>query len=188
MPPANRCHNSAAPHSHARVRALFAHINLPFTWCCYYSESRELAHRGMPSAYPRAAAATSSIALRGTISARGHRSRRALDGAEATPFPGLRCRSTSAGNPARGSTHRDSLCQGCYLLRSITSAQRRMILVTRHKGALKLMLLQVAFALPKIAAPRSPCKSSYARCPQQPTPALLSLGLHMGICCPLRTR
>ena len=66
---AHRCHNSAALHSHARVRALGAPI-------------------------------THSIA----------------------PFPGLRCCSTRAGNPARGSTHRNSLRQCGYLLRSIILA------------------------------------------------------------------
>ena len=56
-------------------------------------------------------------------------------------FPGLGCRSTRAENPARGSTQ--------LLLRSIKSAQRRMIRVTRHMSALTQMLQQVVFALPQ---------------------------------------
>ena len=135
-------------------------------------------------AYQLAAAALYSIARRGTISARWHKRRRALDGAAAAPFPGLRCRSTRTGNPVRGSTHRDSLRQCCYLLRSITSAQRRMILVTRHLGALTQMLLQVAFTLPQ------KCSASLAM--QEFTRSCVVITLsaqdsHMEFCCPLRT-
>jgi hypothetical protein len=107
-------------------------------------------------------------------------------------LPQLKVLLKHAGNPARGSTHRDSLHQCGYLLRSIILAQRRMIPVTRHMGALTQTLLQVALVLPKKGSASLAMQEFARSVPAITHPCevvtLRAGDSHMKFCCPLRTR
>ena len=163
---ANRCHNNAALYLHARVRALGAPINLPWSGVFYYSECRELAHRDMSPhvhvpQHPPLALPAAALYRHGSIEKARSRLRRS---------------STLSQPKVPLNTRRESR-EGLHTLRLLTPMllpPTQQYIGTEaydprhppHGRPYADAATSSTRAAAKRAAPHSPRKSSRAQCPQ----------------------